>query len=266
MPRRSPLEAYAEQFADRPPLVGVIAAAVLAAAGWALPMFSSSTITAAWLQIGRALLWLTAFLVLVAVAAGIFTRMRDRMKFDATDDPATLTWREFERLIAEYYRRHGATVARRGGSGADGGVDLDIVASDGARLLVQCKQWKTRQVGVRPIRELWGVVADERADGAVFMTSGSYTADALAFAAGKRYELVDGPHLKAMIAAVKHAAANPVPVAVGPVSAPPRQPDTRQCPRCGAPMVMRTARRGAQAGGQFWGCSRYPDCRQTLPV
>jgi DNA-binding helix-hairpin-helix protein with protein kinase domain len=38
------------------------------------------------------------------------------------------------------------------------------------------------------------------------------------------------------------------------------------CPRCGSPMQRRTARRGANAGGQFWGCSRYPGCRGTRNV
>ena len=36
------------------------------------------------------------------------------------------------------------------------------------------------------------------------------------------------------------------------------------CPRCGAPMVLRVARRGAHAGEQFYGCSRYPQCRGIL--
>lgn len=35
------------------------------------------------------------------------------------------------------------------------------------------------------------------------------------------------------------------------------------CPACGSPMVKRQARRGRNAGGSFWGCSRYPDCRGT---
>jgi len=35
------------------------------------------------------------------------------------------------------------------------------------------------------------------------------------------------------------------------------------CPRCGSPMVRRTARRGRNAGNQFWGCSRYPQCKGT---
>ena len=37
------------------------------------------------------------------------------------------------------------------------------------------------------------------------------------------------------------------------------------CPLCGQPMVVRTARRGARAGSQFWGCSAYPNCMGTRP-
>ena len=33
------------------------------------------------------------------------------------------------------------------------------------------------------------------------------------------------------------------------------------CPSCGKTMVLRTARKGTNAGSQFWGCRDYPDCR-----
>ena len=38
------------------------------------------------------------------------------------------------------------------------------------------------------------------------------------------------------------------------------------CPKCGSKMVLRTARSGNNAGGQFWGCSAFPRCRSILPV
>lgn len=38
------------------------------------------------------------------------------------------------------------------------------------------------------------------------------------------------------------------------------------CPRCGKAMVLRTARRGPNTGGQFWGCSGFPRCRATKPL
>ena len=32
------------------------------------------------------------------------------------------------------------------------------------------------------------------------------------------------------------------------------------CPKCGAPMVARSNR---NTGGEFLGCSQYPNCRET---
>jgi ATP-dependent DNA helicase RecQ len=35
------------------------------------------------------------------------------------------------------------------------------------------------------------------------------------------------------------------------------------CPKCGDGMMLRTARKGANAGSQFWGCIKYPKCKGT---
>lgn len=36
------------------------------------------------------------------------------------------------------------------------------------------------------------------------------------------------------------------------------------CPRCGATMVLRTAKKGDNAGKQFWGCTAFPKCRGVV--
>jgi hypothetical protein len=38
------------------------------------------------------------------------------------------------------------------------------------------------------------------------------------------------------------------------------------CPRCSALMVRRVARHGTSPGHEFWGCSRFPDCKGTRPA
>lgn len=38
------------------------------------------------------------------------------------------------------------------------------------------------------------------------------------------------------------------------------------CPKCGKPMVLRTAKAGKNAGKQFWGCTGYPDCKEVVRV
>lgn len=35
-----------------------------------------------------------------------------------------------------------------------------------------------------------------------------------------------------------------------------------KCPQCGEPMVLRTAKKGNNAGSKFWGCSNFPRCRR----
>lgn len=44
----------------------------------------------------------------------------------------------------------------------------------------------------------------------------------------------------------------------------PEQELSPRCPQCGSEMVLRTAKRGDNQGGKFWGCSKYPECRGIL--
>ena len=38
-----------------------------------------------------------------------------------------------------------------------------------------------------------------------------------------------------------------------------------QCPICGKPMIRRMAKKGINAGNEFWSCSDYPNCHGTRP-
>ncbi|HUE99631.1 MAG TPA: DUF2726 domain-containing protein [Anaerolineales bacterium] len=38
------------------------------------------------------------------------------------------------------------------------------------------------------------------------------------------------------------------------------------CPTHGIPMILRKARQGSNAGGKFWGCANYPQCREIIKV
>ena len=153
-----------------------------------------------------------------------------------------MNWREFEGLVAETFRRKGYRVVERGGDGPDGGVDLELhMGTD--KYLVQCKQWKSQKVGVATVRELYGVMAAERAVGAFVVASGTFTDEAKSFSDGRSIELFDARKLRSMIGNVSVE-----------VSAVP------SCPKCGGKMIRRTAKKGSNAGNQFWGCSRFPGC------
>jgi hypothetical protein len=46
----------------------------------------------------------------------------------------------------------------------------------------------------------------------------------------------------------------------------PIEESSPRCPKCGSEMVLRTAKRGDNQGGKFWGCSRYPECRGIVNI
>jgi ssDNA-binding Zn-finger/Zn-ribbon topoisomerase 1 len=46
----------------------------------------------------------------------------------------------------------------------------------------------------------------------------------------------------------------------------PAKPALPDCPLCGKPMVLRTARKGKTPGVQFWGCSAFPACKGAHPA
>lgn len=39
------------------------------------------------------------------------------------------------------------------------------------------------------------------------------------------------------------------------------QSESKVCPKCGSPLVLRTAKKGDNAGNRFYGCSAFPKCR-----
>ena len=209
----------------------------------------------------------------------LVTRVAEVREAGALDG---LSWQEFEMLVAESFRLRGYRVLETGGGGADGGVDLVLTrpgTGPGEKLLVQCKQWRALKVGVEVVRELYGVMVARGAAGGFVVTSGRFTPDAKAFAAGREVTLVEGPELTRWIREAREAlearrgrtprAGAPVkvnePVSVAsPAHA--QKPTTDDsavpdCPVCGKAMTRRVARRGANAGGVFWGCTGFPACR-----
>ena len=189
-------------------------------------------------------------------------RLLDGVRSDADSDVSALSWRDFESLVGEGFRHRGFDVTERGGAGSDGGVDLSL-ARGHERFLVQCKQWRAQQVGVSVVRELYGVMAAEHVAGGYVVTSGSFTKDAKAFAAGRNIELMDGKALNGLLRDGKSAVLRPVDSMTEIGVTKPKPP---VCPKCKVPMVLRTAKKGANVGSSFWGCAQYPRCRQTVGI
>lgn len=169
-----------------------------------------------------------------------------------TTSSDNLHWRDFERILQEAFRRQGY-LSVESPSGPDGGYDIAL-RKDGKRYLVQCKRWKSRQVGVAPARELWGVIAASKADGGFFVTSGSFTPDAQAFARDIELELIDGAKLERLLSKVTSNISKTERIE-------PNVTESPSCPKCGGEMVRRIAKKGANAGKEFWGCTGFPSCK-----
>jgi len=191
----------------------------------------------------------------------------------ATTDSAdlmNLSWEDFEHLVGEAFRERGFSVSETA-PGPDGGVDLEL-RKDGELHLVQCKRWRARKVGVEIVRELYGVMSARGAVGGYVVSSGTFSPEAHDFAKGRNIDLWDGATLKTVIRRERKArlaaAPAPIPQDDPAASSGGQSPATGMpsCPECGRNMVLRTARRGANAGQQFWGCSDFPRCRATRPL
>lgn len=165
-----------------------------------------------------------------------------------------LSWLDFERLIGEYFNRHGYTVTENEKKGADDGVDLHLV-KDGKRIIVQCKHWKGK-VGVPVIREHLGAITAMNADAGFIVSSGEFTRSAKSFADSNSIGLVDGSELSAFFQAQSGASDESSSITESFISN-----DEPACPKCGASMKLRTARKGLNAGKKFYGCSTFPRCR-----
>ncbi len=217
-------------------------------------------------QLLKTLAMFGQYILPVAFLAGSLGSVLARRKRNAlhtraaTRDGAleAMSWQEFELLVGEFFRRRGFTVKETGGGGADGGVDI-VIAHGDDRYVVQCKQWRARQVGVSVVRELYGVMTAQGAAGGFVVTSGAFTEEARRFAEGREIELVTCDQLLAMI---REQHPHPAPAK----AAKPAAATTPSCPQCNSPMVLRTARKGVQAGTSFWGCSTFPACRGTRPA
>jgi restriction system protein len=204
-------------------------------------------------------------LALAALSAFRSWKMRNMLEQQTgIDSIRELPWKRFEDLLAEAYRRQGYKVQETLGGGADGGVDL-VLGRDGEVILVQCKRWKGKPVPVQTVRELYGVLHDRRASAAKLVATTTFTSEATAFAKNKPIELVDAEGLLSLLRGVQTSGR----IAREDASTERRGYSdhlTPGCPNCGSEMKLREARRGANAGGKFWGCSRYPDCRGTTEV
>ncbi len=173
----------------------------------------------------------------------------------------SLDWKRFEEVCAWYFQAKGrhAKVTEFGG---DGGIDVLLLENgDPGKVLgvVQCKAWTKKPVGVREVRELLGVMTDVGCPLGVYVTTSYYTPDAKTFADGKPIELIDAALLLASIQELSLELRTDLlrKTTSGDYTTP-------SCPNCGIKLILRTSRKGNNAGSSFWGCLNFPRCRYRM--
>ena len=168
-----------------------------------------------------------------------------------------MEWKRFEEICLAFYRAKGIR-AECTPLGPDGGVDVRLYQApdEPARCtaIVQCKAWGEKLVGVKPVRELRGVMAHEKIEKAFFMAPGAYSDEARAFAQENRITLIDGTMFLAMLVRLPEDKSRDLLA-----QATAGDWTTPTCPHCGVKMVERSGK-----SGKFRGCRNYPKCRQIL--
>lgn len=170
-----------------------------------------------------------------------------------------IEWRRFEAVCEALFAQAGFE-ARTQSHGPDGGVDVWLYSkhAQGPALVVQCKHWASRPVGVKEVREFFGVMASHQLKRGTYATTSTFTPDAVAFAKQNGIHMLDGKGLLALIAQ--------------------RTPEQQKallevafegdyarptCASCGIKMVERSNR---QTGSPFWGCTNYPRCKSKIAM
>lgn len=273
--RKSPIESLLDELTVYPWWVsvafGLVGTALLPLV--ALMFDNGRPIGGAVAHMARALWWFP--LLLGACGAGLSAihharQRRSLAKQKSLQSLRQVPWKDFERVVAAYYRANGYVALEHADDGPDGGVDL-VLRKDGKRVFVQCKKYTRELVGVETVRAFFGVVVAGGADRGIFVTTSGFTPAAMEFGLGQHcLELVPGERLAQMVAEVNGLRNEEAQSLMGASAEPPVPMSPRAatgpapcCPDCAEVMVLRTAKRGASEGQQFWGCPRYPACRGT---
>ena len=210
-----------------------------------------------------ALLWLLAkasptILGLVLREAEPATRLSvtsgNFMHFEVGEALDALDWFQLEKLVGALFEAKGNSIEMRGGAKADGGIDI-VVRSGASSAAVQCKHWAKWKCGPAVVRELLGAMAHEGFKRG-FLVCRTATDAAKELAESEGITIVDRDGLLERIRTALDADTGRVRALLF---------DPRKlCPKCGSRMVRRVAAKGRGAGSEFWGCSTYPKCNQTM--
>ena len=172
---------------------------------------------------------------------------------------ADIEWRRFEAVCEALFAQAGFQTQSQS-YGADGGVDIWLYSqhADGPVAVVQCKHWNDRPVGVKELREFFGVMSSHKLACGTYATTSTFTSDAHQFASANGIHVLDGKRLLELIA-TRTAEQQKALLTVAHEGEYWRP----TCASCGIKMVERDP---AKRRSGFWGCVNYPRCKMRIPM
>ena len=114
-----------------------------------------------------------------------------------------LSWDDFEKLCMELFQKEGWNVRGNVKKGADGGVDIWIERSmfwqSKTTAIVQCKKYEDSFVGIKVVREMYGLMYEYEVDGVYIVTTSRFTKECYKFIENKEIFLINGEDLVKLI-------------------------------------------------------------------
>lgn len=197
-------------------------------------------------------------ILLVAFLLIYHKRKKNIEKALQTDKYDLMSGEEFEHFCADVLRGNGFGGVEVTQVSGDHGVDV-IASKDGKKYAIQCKRY-SKSVGNKAVQEVYSGKDIYKADIAVVMTNSEFTKQAMEDAKKLGVELWDRDKIyelqMAGLVQIKEKFSEEK-ILKDSVE------DKRDliCPKCGGTLVLRTAKKGANAGSQFYGCSNFPNCK-----
>ena len=114
----------------------------------------------------------------------------DKRVSKTLDALAAMPWSQFAAVMSEAFRREGYAVGT-----PESGIVSFALERNGYMTLASCRRWKVGQTGVPPLRELSDAAITRSARDCIYVSTGSFTDTAQAFARERKIRLLHGNEL-----------------------------------------------------------------------
>ena len=239
---------------------------------------------------------ISVFLVCLLLTVFFISRMIKLSKIDKAMNSRSfdsMSGEQFEEFCADILRGNNYQNVELTPATGDHGIDI-LARKDGVKYAIQCKRY-SKPVGNKAIQEAYSGKTIYNADVAVVMTNMDFTSQAIQDAAKLNVLLWGRDKIDSLQKSkISYDSVEEIKKLKGMVNNidSSRQREVNQekdttdagdniswirtlknggkeemiCPKCGSNLVIRTAKRGVNAGSQFYGCSNYPNCKFTRDI